>query len=134
MDITPRWIRDLKRLLPIRSQFVVAGNIRDSFLVPLASGPTLVRDGQIVHNRGDAYLLPAKADLIQGRVEGHPDGFGFVRRDDAGPDIFLGPKEMRAVLHGDRVMVRIAGQDRRGRPEGKVVSVLERAKAVSSAG
>ena len=89
----------------------------------------MVRDGQIVHNRGDAYLLPAKADLIQGRVEGHPDGFGFVRRDDAGPDIFLGPKEMRAVLHGDRVMVRIAGQDRRGRPEGKVVSVLERANS-----
>ncbi len=87
----------------------------------------MVRDGQIVHNRGDAYLLPAKADLIQGRVEGHADGFGFLRRDDAGPDIFLGPKEMRAVLHGDRVMVRIAGQDRRGRPEGKVVSVLERA-------
>ena len=89
----------------------------------------MVRDGQIVHNRGDAYLLPAKADLIQGRVEGHADGFGFLRRDDAGPDIFLGPKEMRAVLHGDRVMVRIAGQDRRGRPEGKVVSVLERANS-----
>ena len=38
----PRWLLDLERLLPIRSQFVVAGNIRDSFLVPLASGPTLV--------------------------------------------------------------------------------------------
>ncbi len=43
MNITlPRWLLDLERLLPIRSQFVVAGNIRDSFLVPLASGPTLV--------------------------------------------------------------------------------------------
>ena len=85
------------------------------------------RDGQIIRNRRDAYLLPAKADLIKGRVEGHPDGFGFVRRDDGEPDIFLGPKEMREVLHGDRVIVRIAGQDRRGRPEGKLVEVLERA-------
>ncbi|WP_038012629.1 ribonuclease R [Thauera sp. 63] len=85
------------------------------------------REGQIVRNRRDAYLLPAKADLIKGRVEGHPDGFGFLRRDDGGADIFLGPKEMRELLHGDRVLVRIAGQDRRGRPEGKLVEVLERA-------
>ena len=85
------------------------------------------RDGQVVRNRRDAYLLPAKADLIKGRVEGHPDGFGFLRRDDGEPDVFLGPKEMREVLHGDRVMVRISGTDRRGRPEGKLVEVLERA-------
>ncbi len=37
-----RWIGDLERLLPIRSQFVVSGNIRDSFLVNLDSGPALV--------------------------------------------------------------------------------------------
>ncbi len=87
------------------------------------------RDGQLVRNRRDAYLLPAKADLIKGRVEGHPDGFGFLRRDDGQPDIFLGPKEMREVLHGDRVIVRISGTDRRGRPEGKLVEVLERANS-----
>ena len=40
-DLTPRWIRDLVRFLPIRSQFVVAGNIRDTFLTPLESGTTL---------------------------------------------------------------------------------------------
>ncbi|MEO8674373.1 MAG: AAA family ATPase [Casimicrobiaceae bacterium] len=41
MDTTPRWISDLKRLLPIRSQFVVAGNVRDSFLTPFENGVTL---------------------------------------------------------------------------------------------
>jgi energy-coupling factor transporter ATP-binding protein EcfA2 len=41
VDATPRWITDLKRLLPIRSQFVVAGNIRDSFLTPYEQGTTL---------------------------------------------------------------------------------------------
>jgi ATP-dependent Clp protease ATP-binding subunit ClpB len=40
-DATPRWIRDLSRLLPIRSQFVLAGNIRDSFLTPVEQGRTL---------------------------------------------------------------------------------------------
>lgn len=85
------------------------------------------RDGQLVRNRRDAYLIPDKASLIRGKVEGHPDGFGFLRRDDGGPDIFIGPKDMREVLHGDRIIVRIAGQDRRGRPEGKIVEILERA-------
>ncbi len=84
------------------------------------------RDGQLLRNRRDAYLLPDKAALIRGRIEGHPDGYGFLVRDDGEPDIFLGPKEMREVLHRDRAIVRIAGQDRRGRPEGKLVEVLER--------
>ena len=84
------------------------------------------RDGQLMRNRRGAFLLPNKADLIAGRVEGHPDGYGFLVRDEDGPDIFLGPKEMREVLHGDRVMVRVVGSDRRGRPEGKVVQILER--------
>jgi ATP-dependent Clp protease ATP-binding subunit ClpB len=41
MEQAPRWIRALTRLLPIRSQFVLAGNIRDTFPTPLASGSTL---------------------------------------------------------------------------------------------
>jgi len=87
------------------------------------------RDGQVMRNRRGAYLLPDKVDLIRGKVQGHPDGFGFLVRDDGGPDIFLGPKDMRELLHGDRAIVRIVGVDRRGRPEGKLVEVLERANS-----
>jgi ribonuclease R len=86
----------------------------------------MLREGQVILNRRDAWLLPDKADLIRGRVQGHSDGFGFLIRDDKGEDIFLGPKAMREVFHGDRVIVRLAGMDRRGRPEGKIVKVLER--------
>ncbi len=85
------------------------------------------RDGQVMQNRRGDYLIPDKADLVRGRVEGHADGFGFLVCDEPGPDLFLGPKEMDKVLHGDRVMARIVGMDRRGRPEGKIVEVLERA-------
>jgi ribonuclease R len=84
------------------------------------------RDGEIIRNRRDAICVVEKLDLIRGRVQGHPDGFGFLVRDDGGQDLFLGPKEMREVLHGDRVVARISGTDRRGRPEGKIVEVLER--------
>ena len=86
------------------------------------------REGQIMRNRRDAICVVEKLDLVAGRVQGHPDGFGFLIRDDKGPDMFLGPDEMRKVLHGDRVMARIAGMDRRGRPEGKIAEVLERTR------
>jgi len=59
-------------------------------------------------------------------VQGHRDGHGFVLRDDGDADIYLPPNEMRAVLHRDRVRVRIARQDRRGRPEGRVLEIVER--------
>ena len=85
------------------------------------------RDGQIIRNRRDAICVVTKLDLITGTVQGHPDGFGFVVRDGDGPDLYLAPSEMHKVLHGDRVAVREAGVDRRGRPEAKIAEVLERA-------
>ncbi|MDP4608757.1 MAG: ribonuclease R, partial [Burkholderiaceae bacterium] len=63
---------------------------------------------------------------IEGVVSGHRDGHGFVVCDGAQSDIYLPPNEMRAVLHKDRVRVRIARSDRRGRPEGRVTEILER--------
>jgi len=63
---------------------------------------------------------------IEGSVQGHRDGHGFVIRDDGEGDIYLPPNEMRAVLHKDRVRVRIVRQDRRGRPEGRVLEIIER--------
>jgi ribonuclease R len=63
---------------------------------------------------------------IEGNVQGHRDGHGFVLRDDGMGDIYLPPNEMRAVLHKDRVKVRIVRQDRKGRPEGRVVEIVER--------
>ncbi|MBN9405886.1 MAG: ribonuclease R [Burkholderiales bacterium] len=65
-------------------------------------------------------------DEIQGVVSGHRDGHGFVVRDDGEPDIYLPPNEMRAVLHRDRVSVRVVRLDRRGRPEGRVLEIIER--------
>ena len=66
------------------------------------------------------------SDEIEGSIQGHRDGHGFVIRDDGDGDIFIPPNEMRAVLHKDRVRVRIVRQDRRGRPEGRVVEIVER--------
>ncbi|HVZ43058.1 MAG TPA: ribonuclease R [Ramlibacter sp.] len=65
-------------------------------------------------------------DEIEGVIQGHRDGHGYVVRDDGQTDIYLPPNEMRAVLHRDRVKARIVRYDRKGRPEGRVVEIIER--------
>ena len=69
-------------------------------------------------------------DEVEGVVQGHRDGHGFVVRDDGDADIYLPPNEMRAVLHKDRVKVRTVRSDRKGRPEGRVVEIVERSDQV----
>lgn len=83
------------------------------------------RDGQLLPNRKGVLLLAKKLDFIAGKVLGHRDGFGFLQRDDGQQDVFLSPREMLKVLHGDRVLVKITG-DYRGKPDGTIVEVLER--------
>ncbi|HUO82411.1 MAG TPA: ribonuclease R [Gammaproteobacteria bacterium] len=86
----------------------------------------MIRDGQLIENRRGEFCLLERIPLVTGEVVGHRDGFGFVIPDTGPPDIYLAPRYMREVMHGDRVAVRIKGHDRRGRPEGSLVDVLER--------
>ena len=85
------------------------------------------RDGQIIRNRKQAICVVGKLDLIKGKVQGHPDGYGFLTPDDGSPDLVLSAKEMQRVLHGDVVMARSTGMDRKGRREAHIVEVLESA-------
>ncbi len=87
----------------------------------------MVRDGQLLLNRRAGYVPVDSQNLVRGRVIAHPDGFGFLVTDEVGEDVYLGPREMRALLHGDRVVARVTGIDRRGRREGAIAEVLERA-------
>ena len=96
---------------------------REGFEKRLAA---MERDGQLMPNRKGVLLLATKLDFIAGRVTGHRDGFGFLIRDDGGQDLWLSPKEMLKVLHGDRVLVKETGTDYRGKPECVIVEVTER--------
>ncbi len=84
------------------------------------------RDGQLIRNRRSGYGVATKMNLIKGRVVGHPEGYGFLIPDDGSEDLYISPRQMRQLLHGDRVMVRVAGIDHRGRRESAVVDILER--------
>lgn len=89
----------------------------------------LIQAGEVVRNRRAAYGLAREMDLVAGRISAHPDGFGFVIPDEGGDDLYLSPKQMRQVFNGDRVLAAVTGVDRRGRKEGGVVEVVERAHA-----
>ena len=81
------------------------------------------RDGQLISDRKGAYGAINKMDLIHGRIIGHRDGFGFLKPDEGGDDLFLNPSQMRAVMDGDKALARITGVDRKGRSEGAIVEV-----------
>ena len=86
----------------------------------------LIAAGEVVRNRRAAYGLAADMDLVRGRISAHADGFGFCIPDDGGDDLYLSPRQMRQVFHGDRVLAAVTGMDRRGRREGGIVEVVER--------
>jgi ribonuclease R len=67
---------------------------------------------------------------LDGTVDGHREGYGFVIPDAVGePWVYLSEREMRSVLHRDRVRVRVQRVDRKGRLEGQVLDILERRRA-----
>ncbi|KEY90908.1 ribonuclease R [Candidatus Photodesmus blepharus] len=91
------------------------------------------RDGQIVFVGHHSYALPEKLEMVKGFVIGHKDGYGWVRpkssmgKKDA--DVLLPYHQMRTVIHGDYVLIRIVGKDKRCRSEGRLVQILEQRKA-----
>ena len=89
------------------------------------------REGQILINRKDVLCIATKLSLIAGRIQGHPDGFGFLIPDNKeDKDVFLSPREMSKVFNNDRAMIQVTGEDRKGRLEGTIIEVLERANNI----
>ena len=107
----------------LAARLEIKGGERRALEAALAA---LERAGEVVQNRAGALLIAKRIALLAGRVEGHPDGHGFLEPDDGGARVFLPPAEMREVIHGDRAAVRVSGRDSRGRPQGTIVEVLER--------
>jgi len=92
----------------------------------------LVKNGEILRLRGNRYTLPGsdKSGTLQGTISIHRDGFGFVKPETGGDDIFIPGKQLANALHGDKVSVRAEkSRSQRGKLEGRVVAVLERANS-----
>ena len=92
----------------------------------------LERAGEIARIRKNRYVLPAEADLVAGKLSIHPAGYGFLSPEKSGePDVFIAAENIGTAMHGDRVVARVSRDtpsDRiKGRREGRVIRILERA-------
>jgi ribonuclease R len=103
-----------------------AGFKQDDLQTVIDSLRRLVREGRMVRLKKNHYGLPNNDNLMTGRVHAHPDGYGFLILDEkTAVDLYLNRREMRRVMHGDRVMVRV-DRNKRGALETHIVQVLER--------
>jgi ribonuclease R len=105
-----------------------AGFGRDDLQLVVEALKELAREGQIVRLKKNHYALPEGQNLVTGRIHAHPDGYGFlIPEERRTEDLYLNRREMRRVMHGDRVMVRV-DRNQRGRVEAHIVQVVERAQ------
>lgn len=93
----------------------------------------LVERGDLIRIRGNRYGLPDRMDLVTGRVQVHPRGFGFVTPDHPAEgiagDVYIAGTNLNQAMHGDRVVVRVERRSDRGRAEGRILRIVERAAA-----
>jgi ribonuclease R len=90
----------------------------------------LVTNGQLLRIRGNRYGVAEKMDVVVGRLQTNPGGFGFVVPEDTEgerKDIFIAPPNLAEAMHGDRVVARVERQTERGL-EGRIIRILQRSR------
>lgn len=83
------------------------------------------RDGQVIFTRQKTYGLPERMDLLKGRVIGHRDGYGFLHLGPGERDLFIPAHQMQSLFHGDEVLAKTAGLNKKGRREVRIVRVYK---------
>ncbi|HMA60332.1 MAG TPA: ribonuclease R [Halanaerobiales bacterium] len=88
----------------------------------------LQKDGLIYKSKQDKYGLPEKFDLVAGRIDKNPRGFGFLIPEEPGhEDIFINPTNLNGAMHNDKVYVKKVPGSSGKKAEGEVVEIIERA-------
>jgi len=88
----------------------------------------LIAERKIIKLDRRRYSLPAQMKPVVGRVQAHQKGYGFLIPEDSGlPDIFLTKREVRDLMHRDRVALHLSKKERGRKIGPRVIEVLERA-------
>lgn len=88
----------------------------------------LEEEGAIIRTRANRYGVPERMNLIRGKLQAHPKGYGFlIPEDPRQPDVYIHANDMRGAMNGDTIMVRILskGVDTQ-RLEGEVARIVSR--------
>ncbi|OGP24489.1 MAG: ribonuclease R [Deltaproteobacteria bacterium GWB2_55_19] len=114
----PQSFKDLVR------SFEIGKEDRDRFKKVVK---VMVAEGALIKTRGGRFGLPSKMNLTTGRLSCHPDGFGFVKPEEGGADVYVNARRLSGAMHGDTVAARIEGIKSGGRREGSVLRIIKRA-------
>lgn len=83
--------------------------------------------GQVVLTRTKRFGAPERMNLVVGRLQGHPRGFGFIIPDMPDlNDLYIGRENTAGAWNGDRVIARPI-ETKGGRTEGEIIRILEHA-------
>ena len=88
----------------------------------------LVQAGKVYKYPQNRYGIAQQAPEVTGELHVKTQGYGFLRRDDEGDDVFISQKNMGMALHKDRVKVRLLAHSVGDSPEGMVIEVVQRAR------
>jgi ribonuclease R len=99
----------------------------DTFKELVKTLNVLEANGEVIRTRANRYGVPEKMNLVRGRLQSHPKGFGFVIQETPGmEDIYVHANDMNGALHGDTVLVRVEKEAGGNRLEGRIIRVVER--------
>ena len=90
----------------------------------------MLRAGEVVRVRHDRFVLPQEADLVIGRAQFNEKGFAFIIPEKPGErDVYVAEEDTWVAMHGDKVVVRLYRERRRGtdKTAGRIIRILERA-------
>ncbi|NRR06222.1 ribonuclease R [Brevibacillus sp. RS1.1] len=87
----------------------------------------LEASGEVIRTRANRYGVPEKMNLVRGRLQSHPKGFGFVIPETPdSDDVYVHANDMNGALHGDTVFVRVEKEAGGNRLEGQIIRIVER--------
>jgi ribonuclease R len=120
----PLAVRELARRLDLK------GEARRELKAALRR---LIAEGAIVNIRGARVGLPARMNLVVGRLSCSPSGYGFVvpERAAGAPragrsgHVYVSAANLKEAFHGDRVVARVERTTAKG-AEGRIIRILER--------
>ena len=86
------------------------------------------KEGYIIQTKTNRYAVPERLDLVVGRLEVFPKGFGFlISEKKDSEDLFIPPGAMNGAMNNDRVIGRIESpKTETSRAEGEIIRIIKR--------
>ena len=90
---------------------------------------SMEKEGLIVKTRKNTYGVPEKMNLVVGKLQGHPKGYGFIIPDDETmEDVFVPAENLNGAMNNDRVVGRVTRESHKDKKvEAEIIRILSRA-------